>query len=86
MTTSMRNSIKLNATQSALLSAGCSKRRVTMTISLAFLSPDLVRAAVEGRLPRGIGFRNLTDPPIAWLRRHHMVGIEWPAPDGRGPT
>jgi hypothetical protein len=24
-----------------------------MTISLAFLAPDLVRAAVEGRLPRG---------------------------------
>jgi len=26
-----------------------------MTISLAFLAPELVRAAVEGRLPRGIG-------------------------------
>ena len=26
-----------------------------MTISLAFLAPNLVKAAVEGRLPRGIG-------------------------------
>ena len=26
-----------------------------MTISLAFLAPDLVRTAVEGRLPRGLG-------------------------------
>jgi len=26
-----------------------------MTISLAFLAPELVKAAVEGRLPRGIG-------------------------------
>ena len=30
----------------------CSVRRVNMTISLAFLAPDLVKAAVEGRLPR----------------------------------
>jgi hypothetical protein len=33
----------------------CSVRQVNMTISLAFLAPDLVRAAVEGRLPRGLG-------------------------------
>src|SRR5258705_3126391 len=33
----------------------CSVRQVNMTISLAFLAPDLVKAAVEGRLPRGIG-------------------------------
>ena len=26
-----------------------------MNISLAFLAPNLVKAAVEGRLPRGIG-------------------------------
>jgi hypothetical protein len=26
-------------------------RQVNMTISLAFLAPDLVKAAVEGRLP-----------------------------------
>src|SRR5258708_17538492 len=34
---------------------------VNMTISLAFLAPDLVRAAVEGRLPRGIGVERLRD-------------------------
>jgi hypothetical protein len=33
---------------------GCSKRHVHMTISLAFLPQGLVKAAVEGRLPRGI--------------------------------
>jgi site-specific DNA recombinase len=33
----------------------CSVRQVNMTISLAFLAPNLVKAAVEGRLPRGIG-------------------------------
>ena len=29
----------------------CSVRQVNMTVSLAFLAPDLVKAAVEGRLP-----------------------------------
>jgi len=32
-----------------------------MTISLAFLSPVLVKAALEGRLPRGIGATRLCD-------------------------
>jgi hypothetical protein len=30
-----------------------------MTISLAFLAPNLVRAAVEGRLPQGINIERL---------------------------
>jgi hypothetical protein len=34
-----------------------------MTISLAFLAPKLVRAAVEGRLPRGINIERLRDAP-----------------------
>jgi hypothetical protein len=33
------------------------------TISLAFLAPTLVNAAVEGRLPRGIGVTRLRDTP-----------------------
>jgi len=37
----------------------CSVRKVNMTISLAFLAPDLVKAAIEGRLPRGIGVARL---------------------------
>ena len=31
---------------------GCGVRMVNMTISLAFLSPTIVAAKVEGRLPR----------------------------------
>jgi len=38
--------------------------RVNMTISLAFLAPSLVKAAVEGRLPRGIGAARLFDAPL----------------------
>jgi hypothetical protein len=43
----------------------CSVRQVHMTLSLALLSPTLVQAAVEGRLPRGIGIASLRDAPVA---------------------
>jgi site-specific DNA recombinase len=43
----------------------CSVRQVNMTISLAFLAPDLVRAGVEGRLPRGIGGDLAVENPAA---------------------
>ena len=55
---------------------GCSRRHVNMTISLAFLAPDLVRAAVEGRLPRGVGVSRLIDPPIEWQRQWQMLGLQ----------
>jgi hypothetical protein len=42
--------------------AGYCSRTVNMAISLAFLAPILVKAAVEGRLPRGIGIERLRDP------------------------
>jgi site-specific DNA recombinase len=47
----------------------CSVRQVNLTISLAFLAPNLVKAAVEGRLPRGIGIERLRDPPTEWSRQ-----------------
>ena len=53
----------------------CSARRVNMTISLAFLAPDLVRAAIEGRLPRGVGIARLRDAPAEWSRQHAMLGL-----------
>jgi site-specific DNA recombinase len=34
---------------------GCSVRRVNMTTSLAFLAPSLIKAAIDGRLPHGMG-------------------------------
>ena len=55
---------------------GCSRRHVNMTISLAFLAPDLVRAAVEARLPRGVGVARLLDPPIEWSRQWQMLGLQ----------
>jgi hypothetical protein len=53
----------------------CSVRQVNMTISLAFLAPDLVRAAVEGRLPRGIGVERLRDAPPEWSRQFEALGL-----------
>jgi hypothetical protein len=40
----------------------CTVRQINMTLSLAFLAPALVKAAVEGRLPRGINIERLRDP------------------------
>jgi len=53
----------------------CSVRQVNMTISLAFLAPDLVRAAVEGRLPRGIGVKRLRDAPAEWSQQFEALGL-----------
>ncbi len=53
----------------------CSIRQVNMTISLAFLAPTLVQAAVEGRLPRGIGVTRLRDAPAEWSRQYAMLGL-----------
>ena len=54
----------------------CSVRQVNMTISLAFLAPNLVKAAVEGRLPRGIGVERLRDPPAGWSRQFEALGLD----------
>ena len=53
----------------------CSVRQVNMTISLAFLAPDLVKAAVEGRLPRGIGVERLRDAPAEWSAQFGTLGL-----------
>jgi site-specific DNA recombinase len=54
----------------------CSVRQVNMTISLAFLAPDLVTAAVEGRLPRGLGVERLRDGPAAWSQQFEALGLK----------
>ena len=54
----------------------CSVRQVNMTISLAFLAPDMVKAAVEGRLPRGIGVERLRDAPAEWSRQFEALGLK----------
>jgi hypothetical protein len=57
---------------------GCSERKVNMTISLAFLAPNLVKAAIEGRLPHGMGVARLYELPAEWSRQHEVLGLPNP--------
>ena len=63
------------STESIAKRESCSVRKVNMTISLAFLAPDLVRAAIEGRLPHGMGVARLTDLPAEWSRQYDILGL-----------
>jgi hypothetical protein len=51
----------------------CTVRQVNLTLSLAFLAPQLVKAAVEGRLSRGINIERLRDP---WSRQFQELGLD----------
>ena len=56
----------------------CSIRHVNMTISMAFVAPTLVKAAIEARLPRGIGLANLREAPAEWTRQLERLGMTQP--------
>ena len=58
---------------------GKSERSIRMTLSLAFLAPKIVKAAVEGRLPRGFGLKRLVDLPMAWPDQWRALGLQAPA-------
>jgi len=53
----------------------CTVRQVNLTLSLAFLAPQLVKAAVEGRLPRGINIERLRDPEPSWAAQLQDLGL-----------
>jgi site-specific DNA recombinase len=48
---------------------GVSERSARMTLSLAFLSPVIIQAAIEGTLARGETVARLVEPDLAWQRR-----------------
>jgi site-specific DNA recombinase len=50
-------------------------RQVNRTITLAFIAPTLVQAAVDGRLPRGIGVATVRDFPAEWTRQYGRLGL-----------
>jgi site-specific DNA recombinase len=58
---------------------GKTSRSIRMSLSLAFLAPDIVKAAVEGRLPRGFGLKRLVDLPMAWPDQWCALGLQTPA-------
>ena len=53
----------------------CSIRQVNRTVTLAFIAPTLVQAAVDGRLPRGIGVAAIRDFPAEWTRQYQRLGL-----------
>jgi len=53
----------------------CSVRQVNLTLSMAFLAPSLIKAAIEGRLPRGIGIAALRDAPLEWSKQYIKLGL-----------
>jgi hypothetical protein len=53
----------------------CTERQINLTLSLAFLSPQLVKAAVEGRLPRGINIERLRNPDPNWTKQFQDLGL-----------
>jgi site-specific DNA recombinase len=58
---------------------GRTVRSIRMILSLAFLAPEIVKAAVEGRLPRGFGLKRLVDLPMAWPDQWRTLGLHEPA-------
>jgi site-specific DNA recombinase len=66
---------RITTVQEICVRENCSVRQVNMNISLAFLAPNLVKAAVEGRLPRGISVERLRDPPAEWSRQFEALGL-----------
>jgi site-specific DNA recombinase len=52
------------------------ERSIRMTLSLAFLSPVLVKAAIEGRLSRGFGVKRLMDLPMGWSDQWSALGLK----------
>ena len=64
-----------SSTESIAGREGCSVRKINKTISLAFLAPDLVKAAIDGLLPYGLGVARLCDLPVEWSRQRQMLGL-----------
>jgi len=53
-----------------------SEKTVRSTQSLAFLAPDIVQAAIDGRLPRGLGVSQMTDLPADWTLQRRQLGLD----------
>ena len=66
----------VTSTQQIASREKCTLRQVNLTISLAFLSPTLVKAAVDGDLPRGIGISTIRDLPELWAAQHRSLGLQ----------
>jgi hypothetical protein len=63
------------STRSIAEREGRSERSVRMLLSLTFVDPAVVTAALERRLPRGFGMSRLTDLPPDWTEQRRTLGL-----------
>jgi DNA invertase Pin-like site-specific DNA recombinase len=65
------------ATRLELIAAreGLPERSARSILSLAFLAPDIVKATVNGTLPRGFGVSRLIDLPANWAEQRRGLGL-----------
>ncbi len=68
------------STRSLAEREGRSERSVRMILSLAFVDPAIITAALERRLPRGFGMSRLTDLPPDWREQRRRLGLPQTGP------
>lgn len=57
----------------------CSERRIRMTLSLAFLAPDIVAAALANRLPPHLVMTRIwSDLPLSWAEQRKVLRLGSP--------
>jgi len=56
-----------------------SERAIRLMLSLEFLDPKLVKAALHGNLPRGISSKRLIGSPANWHDQWRTIGLSRPA-------
>jgi site-specific DNA recombinase len=69
----------IKSVESIAAREGKTERSIRMTLSLAFLAPDIAKAAIDGRLPRGFGVTRLIDLPTPWSDQCAALGLKAPA-------
>jgi len=64
---------EIEGTRQIVLRERCTERSVRVRLGLAFLSPAIVQAAVDGTLPRGCGVAQCLDLPNGWSEQWHVL-------------
>ena len=54
------------------------ERSIRQTLSLGFLDPSIVEAALAGRLPRGFGLKRMMDLPATSSEQWIALGVTFP--------
>jgi len=66
---------KSESIQSIAKRQSLSEKTVRSTLSLALLAPDIIDAAIDGRLPRGISVTEMTNLPADWHEQRKAIRL-----------